>query len=170
MVFAPSWSYCRKNKLRVVFDASARFAGSSLNVHLLSGPDLSSSLIGILVRFRQELVEFMADLECMFYQVKNPADQRHMLRFLWRPAGDVDKEIVECRMHGHIFGAMSSPAVAKFALRLDNTSSFSPKAVETVQHSYVDDCLHSVASVEEAVSLSSELRALTQRGGFRLTQ
>ena len=166
--------HVRKNKLRVVFDASARFAGSSLNDHLLSGPDLSSSLIGVLVRFRQEPVAFMADLECMFYQVKVPADQRDMLRFLWWPAGDVDKEIVECRMHAHIFGATSSPAVAKFALQktaLDNTSSFSPKAVETVQHSfYVDDCLRSVATVEEAVSLSSELRALTQRGGFRLTQ
>ena len=66
--------HVRKNKLRVVFDASARFAGSSLNDHLLSGPDLSSSLIGVLVRFRQEPVAFMADLECMFYQVKVPAD------------------------------------------------------------------------------------------------
>ena len=86
--------HVRKNRLRVVFDALARFAGSSLNDHLLSGPDLSSSLIGVLVRFRQEPVAFMADLKCMFYQVKVPADQRDMLRFLWWPAGDVDKEIV----------------------------------------------------------------------------
>ena len=163
--------HVRKNRLRVVFDALARFAGSSLSDHLLSGPDLSSSLIGVLVRFQQEPVAFMADLECMFYQVKVPADQRDMLRFLWWPAGDVDKEIVEFRMHAHIFGATSSPPVALRNTALDNTSSFTSKAVETVQRSfYVDDCLHSVAIVEEAVSLSSELRALTQRGGFRLTQ
>ena len=157
-----------------MFDALARFAGSSLNDHLLSGPDLCSSLIGVLVRLRQEPIAFMEDLECMIYQVKVPADQGDMLRFLWWPAGDVDKEIVECRMHAHIFGATSSPAVAKFALRktaLDNASSLSPKAVETVQRSfYVDDCLRSVATVKGAVFLSSELRALTQRGGFRLTQ
>ena len=35
---------------------------------------------------------------------------------------------------------------------------------------YVDDCLKSVSSVQEAISLSSELRDLAQKGGFRLTQ
>ena len=129
-----------KNKLKVVFDASDRFAGSSLNDHLLSGRILAVAWLA-----------FWSVLECMLYQVKVPADQWDMLRFLWWHAGDVDKEIVECRMHAHIFGATSSPAVAKFALRktaLDNASSFSPKGVETVQRSfYVDDCLPSVATV-----------------------
>ena len=164
----------RKKKLRVVLDASARFGGTSLNDQLLSGPDCSSTLIGVLVRFRQERVAFMADLQCMFYQVKVPVDQRDLLRFLWWPGGDVDQNIIECRMYAHIFGATSSPAVAKFALRktaLDNATSFSPLAVETVHRSfYVDDCLRSVYSVEEAIDLSAELRALTQKGGFRLTQ
>ena len=107
----------RKKKLRVVLDASARFGGTSLNDQLLSGPDCSSILIGVLVRFRQERVAFMADLQCMFYQVKIPVDQRDLLGFLWWPGGDVDQNIIECRMHAQIFGATSSPAVAKFALR-----------------------------------------------------
>ena len=34
----------------------------------------------------------------------------------------------------------------------------------------MDDCLRSVSSVEEAIDLSAELRALMQKGGFRLTQ
>ena len=55
-----------KNKLIVVLDASARFDGVSLNDRFLSGPDLSSSLIGTHVRFRQGRVAFMADLDCMF--------------------------------------------------------------------------------------------------------
>ena len=164
----------RKDKLRVVLDASARFAGTSLNNCLLSGPDLSSSLVGVLNRFRQERVAFMSDLECMFYQVKVPNDQRDLLRFLWWTNGDVERGVVECRMHAHIFGATSSPAVAKYALRqtaLDNAESFSSQVVETFMRSfYVDDCLKSVPSVLEAISLSSELRDLAQKGGFRLTQ
>ena len=133
-----------KEKLRVVPDASASFAGTSLNARLLSGPELSSSLFGVLVRFHQEQVAFVADLECMFYQVKVPLHQRDLLRFLWCPQGDMQQDIVECRMHAHIFGATSSPAVAKFALRktaLDNSDSFSEEAVDTVNRSfYVDDC------------------------------
>ena len=145
-----------------------------MNDQLLSGPDCSSTLIGVLVRFRQERVAFMANLQCMFYQVKVPVDQRDLLRFLWWPGCDVDQNIIECRMHAHIFGATSSPAVVKFALRktaLGNATSFSPLVVETVHRSfYVDDCLPSVYSVEEAIDLSAEPRALMQKGGFRLTQ
>ena len=163
----------RKNKLRVVLDASARFSGTSLNDCLLSGPDLTNSLIGVLNRFCQDRVALMADLECMFYQVKVPVEQRDLIRFLWWPGGDVRNQVVECRMHTHIFGATSSPAVATYALQKtarDNASDFSAQAVQTVLTSfYVDDCLKSVPSVEEGISLSTELCDLTQRGGFRLT-
>ena len=58
-----------KQKLRVVFDCAASFGGTSLNQQLLQGPDLTSSLVGVLTRFRQETIAIMADVEAMFYQV-----------------------------------------------------------------------------------------------------
>lgn len=62
----------KPNKIRVVFNCSAKFAGTSLNDQLLQGPDLTNSLVGVLTYFRQEPVAFMADIEAMVYQVFDP--------------------------------------------------------------------------------------------------
>ena len=97
----------QKDKLRVVLDAAARFSGTSLNDLndlLLSGPDLTNSLVGVLHRFCQDRDAFISDLECMFYQVKVPALQRDFLRFLWWPGGDISKEVIECCMHAYFWG------------------------------------------------------------------
>ena len=60
----------RKHKIRVVFDCAATFRGTSLNKQLLQGPDMTNSLVGVLLRFRQEPIAIMADVEGMFNQVK----------------------------------------------------------------------------------------------------
>jgi hypothetical protein len=39
----------QKRKLRVVFDCSASYLGSSLNAQLLQGPNLTSTLNGVLI-------------------------------------------------------------------------------------------------------------------------
>lgn len=44
----------QKGKLCVVFDCGATFQGMSLNNQLLQGPDLTSSLNGVITRFRKE--------------------------------------------------------------------------------------------------------------------
>ena len=82
-----------KGKLRTVFDCAAEFHGKSLNKELLSGPDLTGSLVGVLMRFRQELVAITADIETMFYQVQVPPSQRKFMRFLWWDDGDTTKEV-----------------------------------------------------------------------------
>ena len=77
----------KSEKIRVVFNYSASFFGTTLNDHIIQGPDLTNHLLGVLMRFRQEKVAMMADVESMFYQVKVPDDQLKYLKFLarWKP-------------------------------------------------------------------------------------
>lgn len=118
----------KKRTLRVVFDCGATFMGTSLNEQLLQGPNLTSTLVGVLLRFRQEAVAVMGDIQSMFHQVKVPEEDRDFLRFLWWPEGDLTKEVSEFRMTVHLFGAVSSPSCASFALRktADDIQSSSP--------------------------------------------
>ena len=57
-----------KNETRSVsfFDCSAEYEGEALNKHLLQGPDLTNKLVGVLSRFRQELVASMAGMKQCF--------------------------------------------------------------------------------------------------------
>ncbi|XP_014662066.1 PREDICTED: uncharacterized protein LOC106805101 [Priapulus caudatus] len=66
----PVFSAKKPGKLRVVFDCGAKQAGVSLNDVLLQGPDITNSLLGVLLRFRKEEIAVMADIEGMFLQVK----------------------------------------------------------------------------------------------------
>ena len=60
----------KPDKVRIVFDCSAKCKGVSLNDNVLQGPDMTNRLVGVLLRFRQERIEMMADIEAMFHQVK----------------------------------------------------------------------------------------------------
>ena len=123
----------KPNKVRVVFDGSAKFQGESLNNHLLQGPDLTNNLTGVLCRFRREPVAVIYDIEAMFYQVKVPVQYRDFLRFLWWGNGDTSKEPEEYRMTVHLFGAAWSPGCSNFALNTavdDNEESLGAAAVE----------------------------------------
>ena len=164
----------KPGKVRVVFDCSASYDGISLNDLLLPGPNLTNYLIGVLLRFRQESVAIMGDIESMFYQVAVPQEQRNYLRFYWWPNGDLSQKPIPYRMKVHLFGAVSSPSCANYALRLtalSNSHEDNAVATETIlRNFYVDDCLKSVKSTEDAVDLIANLTALCKKGGFNLTK
>ena len=106
----------KPGKIRVVFDCSARFKGTSANDLLMKGPDLTNSLLGVLTRFRQDHVAVMADIQEMFHQVRVPECDRSFLRFLWWPNGDLSRGLIEYQMTVQLFGAVSSPACSNYAL------------------------------------------------------
>ncbi|KAJ8346865.1 hypothetical protein SKAU_G00282660 [Synaphobranchus kaupii] len=55
----------KKKKMCVVFDCTVSFQDVSLNGQLLQGPDLTNMLIAVLVRFREDSIVIMADIESM---------------------------------------------------------------------------------------------------------
>lgn len=121
------------------------FKGTSLNSQLLQGPNLASSLLRVLTRFRQEPVAIMEDIQMIFCQVKVAETDKDLLRFLWWPEGDLNQEVTEYRTTVHLFGAVSFPSCACYALRKaaeDGQVFFPADVTDTVkQNFYMDDCL-----------------------------
>ena len=72
----------KPGKVRIVFDCSTNYGGTSLNNKLLSGPNLTKQLAGVLKRFCTLEVAFMGDIAAMYYQVQVPTEQRSVLRLL----------------------------------------------------------------------------------------
>ena len=73
----------KANKVRVVFDAGAKFKGISLNYNLLKNPDLLNSLIAILIRFRLGQYAEIGGIEQIFHQLQVKESHQDALRFLW---------------------------------------------------------------------------------------
>ena len=88
----------KPNKIQVGFDCSAEYAGRSINNELMAGPDLTNQIVGTLIRFRQEKIVFVADIEKMFFQVLVSDDHQNLIRFLWWQPGDLGKEPVDQNM------------------------------------------------------------------------
>ena len=73
----------KKSKVRVVYDAAARFEVTALNKELLQGPLLNNSLVGVLMWFRKNEVAVASDKESMFHRVACREEDTDALRFLW---------------------------------------------------------------------------------------
>ncbi|XP_035995613.1 uncharacterized protein LOC110368714 isoform X1 [Fundulus heteroclitus] len=147
----------KPGQIRVVFDSSAEQCGVSLNSVLLTGPDLNNTLLGVLIRFRKELIAATADIQQMFYGFLVSPDHRDYLRFLWHKDNDLSKEVQEYRMRVHVFGNSPSPAVAIYCLRRAIQKGETKFGTDTrhfvERHFYVDDGLISLPTESAAIDL-----------------
>ena len=146
-------------KLRVVFDAAAKFRGKCLNDAMLRGPALQTPLAAVLIRFREGAVAWAADVEAMFSRVRLRQSDKPYFRFLWQREGE--QNISVCEMQRLPFGATCSPFIAISVTRRAATDyAGSPVAQEAINKKmYVDDYLSSAKSAELGVM---EARATKQ--------
>lgn len=137
------WHPRKPDEPRVVFDCASKSKGISLNSQLLQGPENTSSLIGVILRFRVNSVAVAADIKRMFHQVFVSPEDRGALCYLWWPDGDLTKDPKTFQMLVHIFGATLSPSICGYALRrtaVDNSEGFSSETVDAVMKDfYFDD-------------------------------
>ena len=158
--------------LRVVFNFAVEFRGYCLNDELLKGPDLMNLLVGVLIRYRKEVVAYSADLEACFHQIQIPREQRRYFCFLWWRDGDLSKPIQEYQMCVHPFGAASSPSVANYIVKqmgVDSQGRYGNDVRKLLERDfYVDNLLTSSPTEDVAVSLLSRTNSACEEGGFNL--
>ncbi|KRZ05508.1 hypothetical protein T11_1027 [Trichinella zimbabwensis] len=159
-------------RCRIVFDASAKYHGISLNDFLESGPPLQNQILDILIRFRRFKIGVQADISKMFLQIRLNPEDKDVSRFLWRSM-DQGKKPRIFRFTRVTFGLNCSPFLA-MAVLLHHANSMQVefgKATENVKKNmYVDDIVLSGEEEEEVISQVEELRKLMEIRGFDLTK
>ena len=156
----------------MVFDSSARFKGVALNDLLLKCQDINNYFIGVLLRFRKDVVALYCDIKQMFHNFHVVDGFKDFFRFMWFDGNNLTKEPTTFRMTTHAFGLTSSPSCANFTMRqmaLDFCTSSNERDYDFMQTVfYVDDKLILLSSVEEVIDLIDKTVSLCSKGGLDL--
>lgn len=159
-------------KVRIVYDASARSNGVSLNDCLYTGPSFGQCILDILLRFRVPKVAFTADIEKAFLMVSMAQEDRDVLRFLWVDSIEKDlPRIVVLRFNRVTFGVSSSPfllnATIQYHLKryLHRHQAFVDQFLRSI---YVDDLVGGADEPDKAFQLYTMARSILKEGGFNL--
>ena len=156
-------------KTRIVFDASGRYQGVSLNDVICQGPKLQRDLFHVLLRFRKHPVALVCEIAEMYLRIEIPPEDRPFHRFLWR---DLDQQKVpeEYEFSRVVFGVNSSPFHAQFVTQhhVETHRTEYPLAAETaLKSTYMDDGMDSVADDQQGIELHKQLPQLWKRAGMQ---
>ena len=155
-------------KVRIVFDASAKYKGQALNDVILQGPKLQRELFDVLLRFRRQPVAVVCDIAEMYLRIGIASDDKPYHRFLWRRI-DQSHQTDIYEFDRVVFGVNSSPFQAQFVLQHHARKFMDkfPMAVETVLRStYMDDSMDSVMNEDEGIELHRQLSQLLIQAGM----
>ncbi|XP_065654791.1 uncharacterized protein LOC136081405 [Hydra vulgaris] len=165
-------------KVRMVFDASATIDGPSLNDCLNAGPSLTTSLFGVLLRFRCNKYAFISDIEKAFLQISLKEKDRDFVRFLW--VDNLDSEngqdllsspIVTYRLCRVLFGVTSSPFLlsATLVTHLQKYTEIDQEFVEKMLLSlHVDDLNSGSNDLNQCLEFFNKARNYLQEANFNL--
>ena len=161
----------KSTPVRIVFNSAQTYKGVSLNSFLAKGPDsFRNTILGILLRWREEAVPLVGDISKMFHAVKIEELEQHCHRFLWRDM-DTQRAPDVYVIQRVTMGDKPAPAIATEALYMtaDLYSTSYPRAARFIKESsYVDDLIDSVPTREAAESLAKDTEFVLSEGGFRI--
>ncbi|XP_015118392.1 uncharacterized protein LOC107042036 [Diachasma alloeum] len=177
--YLPRRSVIKENsttRIRPVFDASARTKSDpSLNECLETGPNLIELIPSLLLRFREQRIGVISDIQKAFLQISVNPEDRDTLRFLWKPTSN-PQQTHTYRHRRVVFGVSSSPFLlgATIDLHLNqaiekSTTEHRTTVLQKLRKSfYVDNCVTSVHSLEEFLEFKNMAIKTLQAGGFNL--
>ena len=105
----------KPGRVRVTFDASAKYQGTSLNENLLPGIDFLNNLVNVITKFRTGKYAVIGDIDKMFHQVRVCENDIDALRFVWREKPE-DK-LLDYAMLLHLFAKVDSPSIANWSIK-----------------------------------------------------
>ena len=136
------------------------------------GQSLNPLLYSILIRFRENKIALVADIEKAFLNVEVDKEDRHCLRFLW--VNDIlndDRGVVVRRFCRVVFGLNSAPFLLNATLRhhISKYNDLDPEFVLKVLESFfVDDLVSGKKSEEQALKFYQKTKCRMEEGGFNL--
>ena len=156
----------KPDRVRVIFDASAKINKTCLNDNLLRGIDLLNNLVSVITKFRSEKYGIIGDIEKMFHQVFVDPKDVDSLRFLWRD--NPENPLLDCQMNVHLFGKVDFACIADWALRKSGEDSTKDVKFVLNNNFYMDDYLKSMSNEKDLISLTCKVVSVLKCHGFNL--
>ena len=159
----------KSTPIRTVFNSSQTYKGYSLNSSWDLGPDMTGSLHGIFLRFREDLVAAQGDIRKHYYNVRVTKEEEFIQLYIWKFKGE-DK-IRTFAMTRLVMGNKPSANCSQIALHEtanlgDNDVKF-PDAVKALKEdSYVDNTFTTAVSHDEIRRKIDEIENVAKQGGF----
>ena len=155
---------------RLFFNVSAKYMGHVLNEYYAKGPDILNNMLGVILRFREELFALVGDISKMFHSIKITKKYQMTQLYLWRDL-KLDQPVDTYAMTVVNFGCKPSGTIAMTALRKTAQMSSVQYHIASsviVRNSYMDDIPACTESAESRDKLRDEMDIILAKGGFTI--